>query len=164
MGGIVTPYPTQKVSSGYAPPIAPEVTRVPKTTIIMKTEAGKVFQSVAINKSNLKGAEVMLSKPRKAEDSDGNEFIYYWVTFTQNGNDVIACTGEKFTTLLGKDADTDKLVEILGAHCESEFEIVHCQSEVDEETGEGGEYLFTEKANMPLLRIQKRANRKSLGW
>lgn len=124
----------------------------------MKTEAGKVFQSVAINKSNLKGCEVMLSKPRKAEDSDGNEFTYYWVTFTQEGHDVIACTGEKFTALLGDNADTDKLIEALNSHCESEFEIVHCQD------ADSNEYLYTEKSNMPLLRIQKRANRKSLGW
>lgn len=130
----------------------------------MKAEKGTVFQSVAINKSNLKGAEVMLSKPRKAEDSDGKEFTYYWVTFTQGTNDVIACTGEKFTSLLGDDADTDKLIEVLNDHCENEFEITHCQTEVDEETGEGGDYLYTEKSGMPLLRIQKRANRKSLGW
>lgn len=124
----------------------------------MKAEVGKVFQSVAINKSNLKGAEVMLSKPRKAEDSEGKEFVYYWVTFTQNGNDVIACTGEKFTTLLGNNADTDKLCEVLDANCDSQFEIVHCQD------AEDNEYLYTEKSGMPLLRIQKRANRKSLGW
>jgi hypothetical protein len=123
----------------------------------MKTEVGKVFQSVAINKSNLQGAEVMLSKPRTAEDSEGKEFTYYWVTFTQNGYDTIACTGEKFTKFLGDDADTDKLISVLNDHCESEFEVVHCQ---DEE----GEYLYTEKSGMPLLRIQKRANRKSLGW
>ena len=123
----------------------------------MKAESGKIFASVAINKANLKGADVMLSAPRTAEDSDGKEFVYYWVTFTQGSNDVIACTGEKFTKFLGDDADTDKLIEVLNAHCESEFEIVHCQ---DEE----GEYLFTEKAGAPLLRIQKRAPRKSLGW
>lgn len=124
----------------------------------MKTEVGKVFQSTAINKSNLSGCEVMLSKPRKAEDSEGNEFTYYWVTFTQNGNDVIACTGEKFTKLLGNEADTDKLIEVLNENCDSQFEIVHCQDQDD------GEYLYTEKSGMPLLRIQKRANRKSLGW
>lgn len=124
----------------------------------MKTEAGKVFQSVAINRSNLKDCEVLLSSPRQATDEEGNDFVYYWVTFTQNGNDVIACTGEKFTKLLGDNATTDTLIDVLNANSDSEFEITHCQDR------ESNEYLFTEKANMPLLRIQKRANRKSLGW
>lgn len=123
---------------------------------MQKTYANTVYETVALNKENLAGCEVMLSSAKTATMEDGTTYTYHWVTFTTpDGSDVICCTGKKFEALLGADANSTKLAEVIKANL-NKFEIAHC---TDQETGE---YLFTDKSDMPLLKIQKRAERIAL--
>jgi len=104
------------------------------------------------------GAEVSISSARTAENSNGEKFIYYWVTFfLPSGSKLIACTGQKFTKLLGESADDDKLADVLVANA-GKFEISQA---VDED---GEPIYINSDPDQPLLKIQATAHKVALKW
>lgn len=117
-----------------------------------------MFTSIVINKNTLMGAEVSISSARSAETTDGEKFTYYWVTFfLPSGSKLIACTGKKFTSLLGNDAGDDKLADVLVANA-GKFEISQA---VDED----GEPIYINgDPDTPLLKIQATAHKVALKW
>ena len=112
-----------------------------------------MFTSIIINRENFKKMSVTLSSIREAEDSEGNAFNYYWATI--NGH--ICCTGKKFTALLGKDADDNKLAEAIKAN-EGKFQISQA---IDED----GEPIYVnDDPDRPLLKIQAVAHNVTFEW
>lgn len=162
MRGIITPYPTQKVSDGDAPLRHSRRNIGGKNNTTMET-----FETVALNNSNfpknlftvsLSNKKVVEADPEKGLDG----FYYYWVTFkpkTDAVQQVIAMTGEKFCKLLGEDADDAKLVKVLKDSM-GQFEIVHVYAEDDN----GEEKPLFNKNGKPVLRIQKAAHSAELDW
>lgn len=117
-----------------------------------------MFTSIVINKNTLKGVEVSLSSARTAENSEGEKFTYYWATlFLPSGGKIIACTGQKFSKLLGESADDDKLADVLVANA-GKFEI-------SQATGEDGQPIYINgDPDQPLLKIQATAHKVALKW
>lgn len=112
-----------------------------------------MFKSIVINKENFKGVEVTLSTPRTAEDSEGNEFTYYWLTI---GN-YICCTGQKFTSLLPEDAKDADAVKVIKEN-EGKFQISQAVDEDDEPI------FINDDNDTPLLKITAKPHSVALDW
>ena len=113
-----------------------------------------MFKNIVINRSNLAGSTITLSSVREAEDSEGQKFNYYWLTFHTEEGDLICCTGQKFTTLLGKDADDAKAAEVIKTN-EGKFQITQAEDE------EGPIYV-NDDPDRPLLKISAVAHSVAL--
>lgn len=110
--------------------------------------------TITINKENFGTYDFGLSPLKKAKDGDTQ---FYWVLmYPKKGDVMYAATSESFTKLLGKDADDDKLVEVIAAH-QNEFEVanIHDDALDDDARFEDG---------TPIYCIRKRAHRKSVNW
>ena len=128
---------------GIPPPIVHSINGV-STTIM--------FKSIIINKENFPRPTLTLSSMRTAEDNEGNEFNYYWLTIDSH----ICCTGQKFTQLLGTDADDATAARVLKENV-GKFQIVQAEDE------EGPIYI-NDDPDRPLLKIQLVAHSVTLEW
>lgn len=112
-----------------------------------------MFTQIIISKATLGQCEVSLSSMRTATDSENNEFNYYWATLAGH----ICCTGKKFTTLLGVNADDNKLKEVLKAH-QNEFVIAQAVDEDNEPI------FINNDPDQPLLKIQAKPHSVTMDW
>ena len=111
-----------------------------------------MFTSVIISRENFEKVTLTLSTMRSAEDSEGKSFNYYWATI----NGMVCCTGRKFTELLGKDANDDKLRDVIKEN-EGKFQI--CQASDDD-----GPIYINDDPDRPLLKIQAKAHSVTMDW
>lgn len=133
------------------PSSAPEVVKVGTTINIMGN-----FKSIVINKENFKHLEVTLSSLRsenkdgeKYVDENGDPFSFYWISF--NHGQYIACTGKKFTELLGTEATDETAVQVICEHL-GEFQIAQAIG-VDDDGKEYPVYVNDDE-DSPLLKVQ----------
>lgn len=119
------------------------------------------MENIVVCKENLKGLEVSLSTPRKANGKNG-EFTFYWATLMTKNATYICCTSQAITAVIeaqeGEDGD-EKLLKAIVAN-EGKWEI--CQAEEEDEEGHNVPiYLPNGK---PLLQLKVRAHRRATGW
>lgn len=105
----------------------------------------KTFKTIVINKDNFPDLNITISRYRTAYDSTGNPFGYYWVSI----NDMICCSGDNLTNLLGPEADDTKIQNVLLEH-DGKFCIVQAEDE------EENPIFIGDENEIPLLVIRPR--------